>query len=177
MGFLSDAIASSGESMLEPFAEVVVLATLCWRGLAHKQPFSSTTGSVNRFAALAQQRLTLLSVPAASAHLYQPMRLFANLFANATIIWLQTPVDATEEHALVSPLQSAGEIASLTKPLKQCGFFTVRCQQDMKCSIRINFTFAQGPSFRSHAYSSFCQLLAPVHEECTHVHCFCATES
>lgn len=111
--------------MLEPFAEVVVLATLCWRGLALRNTFASARYRVDHFAALVQQRLSLLAVPASSTYLHHPLRLFATLFAHATILLLQTSNDTNESQGVIDSLQSACQIASLTQPLAQGGFFTV----------------------------------------------------
>ena len=138
---LSEAIESSGQKMLGPFAEVIVLTTLCWRSLALKrsalmenvygsEAYTDSWTRHTRLYHLLQKRLALLSVPASSAELLDPMRLFTNLLANAAVIWhykvTETVSENMNEQLSLVPLYSASEIVGLTKPLTRYSFFKVR---------------------------------------------------
>jgi hypothetical protein len=71
----------------------------------------------------------LLSLPASSPELHDPMRLFTNMLANSAVIWfhniIETIQTGLDEHMLLVPLYSAYEIASLAKPLTRSSFFKV----------------------------------------------------
>lgn len=136
---LQDAVESSGQRMLEPFGEVIVITTLCWRSVTLKRlsgsPAQTQAQGWSRYSWLydgLQKRLALLSLPSSSASLLlDPMRLFANILANAAIIWLYDTMEKDgsglmDERMFVVPLHSACEIAGLTGPLAQCSLFKVR---------------------------------------------------
>lgn len=138
--FLCHAIEDSGNKSLPAFAEMIVLTTLCWHGVTFHRitPDTDTTPSVAscfwkrhaRLYQLVQQRLMLLSLPASSPELHDPMRLFTNMLANSAVIWchnilgkFQADID---EQMLLVPLCSAYEIVALAKPLIRSSFFKVR---------------------------------------------------
>lgn len=126
--------------MLPPFAETIVLTTLCWHSVAFQRTaaddhtFPNASSDIwkqhTRLYQAVQQRLMLLSLPASSPELNDPMRLFTNMLANSAVIWfhnmlesLQTDLD---EQMLLFPLYSAYEIVRLAKPLTRCSYFKVR---------------------------------------------------
>lgn len=140
-------IASSGQNTLALFAEIIVLTTLCGRSLLSKQlpPTEDTYGreSSSNFWTrhkwlfqMVQKRLSLLSLPASSAELLDPMRLFTNMLANAAVIWLWDVMEMQswdkDKQLFFAPadvysaLQSACEIADLAKTLKRSNFLKVR---------------------------------------------------
>ena len=126
--------------MLPPFAETIVLTTLCWHSVAFQRTApdnnTSTNGSSEvwkrhtRLYQMVQQRLMLLSLPASSPELHDPMRLFTNMLANSAVIWFHNIMEALhtdlDEQMLLVPLYSAYEIVSLAKPLTRSSFFKVR---------------------------------------------------
>jgi hypothetical protein len=141
MEFLFEAIESSGQKMLAPFAETIVLTTLCWNSLALKRfaPVENVYGNEastdawkrhTRLYHMVQKRLSLLSLPASSTELLDPMRLFTNMLAHASIIWLyiimETQSGDLDEQMFLVPLNSACEIVGLAKPLTRSSFFKVR---------------------------------------------------
>ncbi|KAJ5864573.1 uncharacterized protein N7529_006489 [Penicillium soppii] len=120
-----------------PFAETIVLTTLCWHSVAFQRTaaddhtFPNASSDIwkqhTRLYQAVQQRLMLLSLPASSPELNDPMRLFTNMLANSAVIWfhnmlesLQTDLD---EQMLLFPLYSAYEIVRLAKPLTRCSYF------------------------------------------------------
>lgn len=139
MDSLYDEIETSGRKLLPPFAETIVLITLCWHSVAFHRAVprdkeSPTDGDTwkrhTRLYQRVQERLMLVSLPPSSPELHDPMRLFTNMLANAAVIWfynirktLQVEID--QEMILVS-LYSAYEIVGLAKPLTRSSFFKVR---------------------------------------------------
>lgn len=137
---MPDAIETSGQKTLPPFAEATVLTTLCWQSISLKQTPSTDkipgldTGidfweNYSRLYHIAQQRLMLLSLPPCSPELLDPMRLFTNMLANSAIIWFYGMMEVlrgtSNDQTVLVPLYSAYEIASLAKPLIRSSFFTV----------------------------------------------------
>jgi hypothetical protein len=125
--------------MLPPFAETIVLTTLCWHSIAFQRTthYNTATNESShvwkyhvRLYQVVQQRLMLLSLPASSPELHDPMRLFTNMLANSAVIWFHNIMEALQtgldEQMLLVPLYSAYEIVSLTKPLTRSSFFKVR---------------------------------------------------
>ncbi|OQD79589.1 hypothetical protein PENANT_c047G06132 [Penicillium antarcticum] len=99
MGSISDAIETSGQNVLPPFGEAIVLTALCWHSISLKRsPLINKIPGLNpgmdiwehhsRLYQIAQQRLMLLSLPPCSPKLLDPMRLFTNMLANSAIIWI-----------------------------------------------------------------------------------------
>lgn len=138
--FLYQAIEDSGNRSLPAFAEMIVLTTLCWHGVTFHRitPDTDTNSSVASFFwkrharlyQMVQQRLMLLSLPASSPELHDPMRLFTNMLANAAVIWFHNILETfqvdVDEQMLLVPLCSAYEIVALAKPLIRSSFFKVR---------------------------------------------------
>ncbi|KAK3320579.1 fungal-specific transcription factor domain-containing protein [Cercophora scortea] len=141
MGFLPMAIESSGETMLPPLTESIVLATLCRRrrlmppsvhaSADHRGFADSTVPPTPRCQGLYQmvkKRIALLKLPLTSMELFDPMRLFTNMLAHAVLIYLSDQVlfDTTGEahtsveayqQMLVETLESVCDLISLVKVL------------------------------------------------------------
>lgn len=139
MDSLYDEIETSGQKMLPPFAETIVLITLCWHSVAfqraaHGGKTSPSDGDTwkrhTRLYQMVQQRLMLVSLPPSSPELHDPMRLFTNMLANAAVIWFYNIMEAlqveTGDEIILVPLYSAYEIVGLAKPLTRSSFFKVR---------------------------------------------------
>jgi hypothetical protein len=137
---MPDAIETSGQKSLPPFAEAIVLTTLCWHSISLKQtPLTNKVPGFDsgidfwehhsRLYHIAQQRLMLLSLPPCSPELLDPMRLFTNMLANSAILWLYGMMEflrgTSNDQTILVPLYSAYEIASLAKPLIRSSFFKV----------------------------------------------------
>lgn len=125
--------------MLPPFAETIVLITLCWHSVAFQRTAygdktSPTDGDAwkrhTRLYQMVQQRLMLVSLPPSSPELHDPMRLFTNMLANAAVIWfyniMETLQVEIDEEIILVPFYSACEIVGLAKPLTRSSFFKVR---------------------------------------------------
>ncbi|CAG7972873.1 unnamed protein product [Penicillium olsonii] len=135
--FLYDAIEDSGNKILPTFAETIVLTTLCWHSVTFHRITpdtdpSSTLSSIfwkrhARLYQMVQQRLMLLSLPASSPELHDPMRLFTNMLANSAVLWFYNIMEALnaeiDDQMLLVPLYSAYEVVSLAKPLVRSSFF------------------------------------------------------
>ncbi|KAF9252529.1 transcriptional regulator family: Fungal Specific TF [Penicillium roqueforti] len=161
MDSLYDEIEASGHKMLPPFAETIVLITLCWHSVAfqraaHGDKTSPSHGDSwkhhTRLYQMVQQRLMLISLPPSSPELHDPMRLFTNMLANAAVIWFYNilealPVEIDDEIILV-PLYSAYEIVGLAKPLTRSSFFKAHAFSPMLLYLSANFvkTHADRPS-------------------------------
>jgi hypothetical protein len=130
---------TSGQKMLPPFAETIVLITLCWHSVAIQRVAHSGTISPDQSTdtctrhrwlyQLVQKRLMLISLPPSAPELHDPMRLFTNMLANAAVIWFYNimetlQIDIDDDTFLV-PLYSAYEIVGLAKPLTRSSFFKV----------------------------------------------------
>lgn len=139
MDSLYDEIETSGQKMLPPFAETIVLITLCWHSVAfqraaHDDKTSPSDGDTwkrhTRLYQMVQQRLMLVSLPPSSPELHDPMRLFTNMLANAAVIWFYNIMEALQveidDEIILVPLYSAYEIVGLAKPLTRSSFFKVR---------------------------------------------------
>ncbi|KGO75470.1 Transcription factor, fungi [Penicillium italicum] len=139
MDSLYDEIETSGQKMLPPFAETIVLITLCWHSVAfqraaHGDKTSPIDGHTRKrhtnLYQMVQQRLMLVSLPPSSPELHDPMRLFTNMLANAAVIWfyniMETLQMEIDEEIILVPLYSAYEIVGLAKPLTRSSFFKVR---------------------------------------------------
>lgn len=78
---------------------------------------------------MVQQRLMLLSLPASSPELHDPMRLFTNMLANSAVLWFHNIIEALhadlDDQMLLVPLYSAYEVVFLAKPLVRSSFFKV----------------------------------------------------
>ncbi|KGO55387.1 Transcription factor, fungi [Penicillium expansum] len=130
MDSLYDEIETSGQKMLPPFAETIVLITLCWHSVAfqraaHGDKTSPTDGDTwnrhTRLYQMVQQRLMLVSLPPSSPELHDPMRLFTNMLANAAVIWFYNIMETLhveiDEEIILVPLYSAYEIAHAFSPM------------------------------------------------------------
>jgi hypothetical protein len=137
MDSLYDEIETSGQKMLPPFAETIVLITLCWHSVAFQRTADKTPPSDDdtwkrhtRLYQMVQQRLMLISLPPSAPELHDPMRLFTNMLANAAVIWfyniMETLQVEIDEEIILVPLYSAYEIVGLAKPLTRSSFFKVR---------------------------------------------------
>ncbi|OGE49619.1 hypothetical protein PENARI_c020G06003 [Penicillium arizonense] len=119
---MPDAIETSGQKTLPPFAEATVLTTLCWHSISLKQTRLANkipgldTGidfweHHSRLYHIAQQRLMLLSLPPCSPELLDPMRLFTNMLANSAIIWFYGMMEVlkgtSNDQTILVPLYSA----------------------------------------------------------------------
>jgi hypothetical protein len=133
---MPDAIETSGQKALSPFAETIILTTLFWKSINLKRvlhvdkiPGVDIWEHHHRLYHVAQQRLMLLSLPPCSPELLNPMRLFTNMLANSTIIWFYSMLEVlrgtSNDRSILVPLHSAYEIASLVRPLIRSSFFKV----------------------------------------------------
>lgn len=139
MGSLYDEIETSGQKMLPPFAETIILTTLCWHSVKLERAIHNGTSPPSESADIwkrhsrlyqrVQQRLVLISLPASAPELHDPMRLFTNMLANAAVIWSFNIMEALDVEIkgdmFLVPLYSAYEIVSLAKPLIRSSFFKV----------------------------------------------------
>ncbi|KAK3683403.1 fungal-specific transcription factor domain-containing protein [Podospora appendiculata] len=147
MSFLPMAIESSGETMLPPLTESIVLATLCRRrrlvapsvhaSADHRGFADSAVPPTPRCQGLYQmvkKRIALLKLPVSSMELFDPMRLFTNMLAHAVLIYLSDQVlfdTAGEAHTsveayqqmLVETLESVCDLISLVKGHKCSSVF------------------------------------------------------
>ncbi|KAJ5510189.1 hypothetical protein N7453_002292 [Penicillium expansum] len=152
MDSLYDEIETSGQKMLPPFAETIVLITLCWHSVAfqraaHGDKTSPTDGDTwnrhTRLYQMVQQRLMLVSLPPSSPELHDPMRLFTNMLANAAVIWFYNIMETLhveiDEGIILVPLYSAYEIVSLAKPLTRSSFFKAHAFSPMLLYLSAKF--------------------------------------
>ncbi|CAI7616311.1 unnamed protein product [Penicillium glandicola] len=152
MDSLYDEIETSGQKMLPPFAETIVLITLCWHSVAfqramHGDKTSPTNGDTwkrhTRLYQMVQQRLLLISLPPSSPELHDPMRLFTNMLANAAVIWfyniMETLQVEIDDEIILVPLYSAYEIVGLAKPLTRSSFFKAHAFSPMLLYLSANF--------------------------------------
>ncbi|KAJ5967946.1 hypothetical protein N7501_004194 [Penicillium viridicatum] len=152
MDSLYDEIETSGQKMLPPFAETIVLITLCWHSVAfqragHGDKTSPTDGDAwkrhTRLYQMVQQRLMLVSLPPSSPELHDPMRLFTNMLANAAVIWfyniMETLQVEIDEEIILVPLYSAYEIVGLAKPLTRSSFFKAHAFSPMLLYLSAKF--------------------------------------
>ncbi|OQE09056.1 hypothetical protein PENVUL_c007G03771 [Penicillium vulpinum] len=120
MDSLYDEIETSGQKMLPPFAETIVLITLCWHSVAFQRAAYGDKTSPSdghtwkrhtRLYQMVQQRLMLISLPPSSPELHDPMRLFTNMLANAAVIWfyniMETLQVEIDDEIILVPLYSA----------------------------------------------------------------------
>ncbi|KAJ5753993.1 uncharacterized protein N7511_008146 [Penicillium nucicola] len=174
MGSISDAIETSGQNALPPFAEAVVLTTLCWHGVSLKRtpPATKPPGldpgidlweHHHRLYQVAQQRLMLLSLPPCSLELLDPMRLFVNMLANSAIIWFYGMMEVfrgiSNDQSILVPLYSAYEVASLAKPLIRSGFFTVSMTSSLQVPLWL-VHISHALNIQAHAFSPMLLFLA-----------------
>ncbi|KAJ5780362.1 transcriptional regulator family: Fungal Specific TF [Penicillium paradoxum] len=153
MGSLYEEIESSGQRMLPPFAETIVLITLCWHSVTFQRAENSGKASPSepmdiwkrhsRLYQMAQQRLMLISLPASAPELHDPMRLFTNMLANAAVIWFYNMMEILqvemEEDMFLVPLYSAYEIVGLAKPLTRSSFFKAHAFSPMLLYLSAKF--------------------------------------
>lgn len=138
MGFLSEEITATTPTVMSPFAECIVLATICGRALLHKH-----CASVERVYGhtsqdfwdrhhwidnILTQRITMLTMkyPPASQHI-DPMLIFTEMVANTAILFLYKiielmPCQTSTTSANVieykqRAVKAAGEIVSITRAL------------------------------------------------------------
>ncbi|CDM31771.1 Zn(2)-C6 fungal-type DNA-binding domain [Penicillium roqueforti FM164] len=138
MDSLYDEIEASGHKMLPPFAETIVLITLCWHSVAFQRAAHAAADADFTTPVLARTP--------------RPMRLFTNMLANAAVIWFYNiiealPVEIDDEIILV-PLYSAYEIVGLAKPLTRSSFFKAHAFSPMLLYLSAKFlkTHADRPS-------------------------------
>ncbi|KAF4771528.1 hypothetical protein HAV15_004347 [Penicillium sp. str.  len=152
MDSLYDEIETSGQKMLPPFAETIVLITLCWHSVAFQRAAHGDTTSPTdgvgwkrhtRLYQMVQQRLMLVSLPPSSPELHDPMRLFTNMLANAAVIWFYNIMEALQveidEEIIFAPLYSAYEIVGLAKPLTRSSFFKAHAFSPMLLYLSAKF--------------------------------------
>ncbi|OQE13693.1 hypothetical protein PENFLA_c044G03093 [Penicillium flavigenum] len=152
MDSLYDEIETSGQKMLPPFAETIVLITLCWHSVAFQRAArrgktSPSDGDTwkrhTRLYQLVQQRLMLVSLPPSSPELHDPMRLFTNMLANAAVIWFYNIMEALQveidDEIILVPLYSAYEIVGLAKPLTRSSFFKAHAFSPMLLYLSAKF--------------------------------------
>ncbi|KAJ5274241.1 hypothetical protein N7497_004837 [Penicillium chrysogenum] len=152
MDSLYDEIETSGQKMLPPFAETIVLITLCWHSVAfqraaHGGKTSPSDGDTwkrhTRLYQMVQQRLMLVSLPPSSPELHDPMRLFTNMLANAAVIWFYNIMEALQveidDEIILVPLYSAYEIVGLAKPLTRSSFFKAHAFSPMLLYLSAKF--------------------------------------
>lgn len=138
MGFLSEEITATTPTVMSPFAECIVLATICGRALLHKhcasvervyghtsQDFWDRHHWINN---ILTQRITMLTMkyPPASQHI-DPMLIFTEMVANTAILFLykiielmpcQTPTSSANVIEYKQrATKAAGEIVSITRAL------------------------------------------------------------
>ncbi|KAJ5592332.1 hypothetical protein N7537_009236 [Penicillium hordei] len=164
MDSLYDEIETSGQKMLPPFAETIVLITLCWHSVTFQHAgYGDKTSPTNGDAwkshtwlyQIVQQRLILVSLPPSSPELHDPMRLFTNMLANAAVIWLYNIMETlqveVDEDIILVPLYSAYEIVGLAKPLTRSSFFKVRPPTSPSRKLTVTFVFYDVT--QAHAFS------------------------
>ncbi|KAJ9483999.1 hypothetical protein VN97_g9391 [Penicillium thymicola] len=152
MDSLYDEIETSGHKMLPPFAETIVLITLCWHSVAFQRAAygdktSPTDGDAwkrhTRLYQMVQQRLMLVSLPPSSPELHDPMRLFANMLANAAVIWFYNIMETLQveigEEIILVAFYSACEIVGLAKPLTRSSFFKAHAFAPMLLYLSAKF--------------------------------------
>ncbi|KAJ5210900.1 hypothetical protein N7491_010715 [Penicillium cf. griseofulvum] len=150
MNSLYDEIETSGQKMLPPFAETIVLITLCWHSVAFQRAADKTSPSDGdtwkrhtRLYQMVQQRLMLISLPPSAPELHDPMRLFTNMLANAAVIWfyniMETLQVEIDEEIILIPLYSAYEIVGLAKPLTRSSFFKAHAFSPMLLYLSAKF--------------------------------------
>ncbi|KAJ6191572.1 hypothetical protein N7519_001593 [Penicillium mononematosum] len=152
MDSLYDEIETSGQKMLPPFAETIVLITLCWHSVAFQRAArggktSPSDGDTwkrhTRLYQMVQQRLMLVSLPPSSPELHDPMRLFTNMLANAAVIWFYNIMEALQveidDEIILVPLYSAYEIVDLAKPLTRSSFFKAHAFSPMLLYLSAKF--------------------------------------
>ncbi|KAJ5519983.1 transcriptional regulator family: Fungal Specific TF [Penicillium fimorum] len=152
MDSLYDEIESSGQKMLPPFAETIVLITLCWHNVAfHRAAHGDKTSPSDgdnwkrhtRLYQMAQQRLMLISLPPSAPELHDPMRLFTNMLANAAVIWFYNIMETLrveiDDEIILVPLYSAYEIVGLAKPLTRSSFFKAHAFSPMLLYLSAKF--------------------------------------
>ncbi|KAF3390939.1 Asperfuranone cluster transcription factor afoA [Talaromyces pinophilus] len=138
MGFLSEEITATTPTVMSPFAECIVLATICGRALLHKhcasvervyghtsQDFWDRHHWINN---ILSQRITMLTMkyPPASQHI-DPMLIFTEMVANTAILFLykiielmpcQTPTSSANVIEYKQrATKAAGEIVNITRAL------------------------------------------------------------
>ncbi|KAJ5554984.1 transcriptional regulator family: Fungal Specific TF [Penicillium sp. DV-2018c] len=158
MNTLYNEMESPGQKMLPPFAETIVLITLCWHSIAIQRVAHSGNITLDQptdtwtrlrwLYQLAQKRLMLISLPPSAPELHDPLRLFTNMLANAAVIWFYNvmttiQVDIEDDTFLV-PLYSAYEIVGLAKPLTRSSFFKAHAFSPMMLYLSANFIKAHG---------------------------------
>ncbi|KAJ5124097.1 transcriptional regulator family: Fungal Specific TF [Penicillium bovifimosum] len=172
MNSLYHEMESSGEKMLPPLAETVVLITLCWHSVAIQRvahsgnisPDQSTdTWTRHRWLyQLVQKRLMLISLPSSAPELHDPLRLFTNMLANAAVIWFYNIMEALQididDDTFLVPLYSAYEIVGLAKPLTRSGFFKAHPFSPMLLYLSANFIKAHADQLSCVSVSEDTQL-------------------
>ncbi|PCH03971.1 Transcription factor [Penicillium occitanis (nom. inval.)] len=138
MGFLSEEITATTPTVMSPFAECIVLATICGRALLHKhcasvervyghtsQDFWDRHHWINN---ILSRRITMLTMkyPPASQHI-DPMLIFTEMVANTAILFLykiielmpcQTPTSSANVIEYKQrATKAAGEIVNITRAL------------------------------------------------------------
>uniref|UniRef100_A0A093V6H3 Putative transcriptional regulatory protein n=1 Tax=Talaromyces marneffei PM1 TaxID=1077442 RepID=A0A093V6H3_TALMA len=138
MGFLSEEITATTPTVMSPFAECIILATICGRALLHKhcasvervyghtsQDFWDRHHWINN---ILTQRITMLTMkyPPASQHI-DPMLIFTEMVANTAILFLykiielmpcQTPSSSANVIEYKQrAVKAAGEIVTITRAL------------------------------------------------------------
>lgn len=155
MGFLSEEITATSPTVMSPFAECIVLATICGRALLHKHCASveHVYGHTSQdfwdrhhwIDNILTQRITMLTMkyPPASQHI-DPMLIFTEMVANTAILFLykiielmpcQTPTSSANVIEYKQrATKAAGEIVSITRALslftqaKVCLLLMLNCQ-------------------------------------------------
>ena len=147
MGFLSDVITSVvDQSTCSPFAESIILATICGRALSHRQQSAVEHVDCNvpqQFWDRHEWLDTMLKTRADILTLNNPstakhadcMLLFTNMMAQTTVLYLCKIMESmtwqTDEHRIAMmeleqrSLVAAQEIVTLTRSLAHLSYFKV----------------------------------------------------
>ena len=146
MGFLSEAVTSIDQTVLSPFTESIILATICGRALSHKQQ-SAVEQVYNNIAPHFWDRhewldtilktragILILNYPSSTQH-SDCMLLFTNMVAQTTVLYLCKVMESmsweTDEYRSAiaefkqRSLQAAQEIVNLTRSLSHLSYFKV----------------------------------------------------
>ncbi|EED22652.1 conserved hypothetical protein [Talaromyces stipitatus ATCC 10500] len=142
MGFLSEEITATIPTIMSPFTECIVLATICGRALLHKhcasveRVYGHTSNDFwdrhHWIDNILTQRITMLSMkyPPASQNI-DPMLIFTEMVANTAILFLYKIINLMPCQTITNStnvieykkraVKAAGEIVSITRALS---FFT-----------------------------------------------------
>lgn len=146
MGFLSEVIAASDHTVLTSFTECIIWATICGRGMSHRQQSAveRVYGNVTQdfwdrhhwLDTILTQRMQILSLHYSSASVHvDPMLLFTSMMAQTTVLHLYKTIESMswemEKSQLIATeygkrsVSAAREIVILAKALSSLSYFKV----------------------------------------------------